>query len=92
MDDFHKERMKSVKIMKRKLSKVSVGLPLKVVFKYKEGLVVCYPKTKKWIVTPKGKKSTIHFVGGRGDVTKYKARHLLRLAIIKLLRDDSDSR
>lgn len=86
-----KSEERRYKLIRRKLRKLKIGLPEKVTFKYKQGIVECYPKERKWIVTPKGKKSIIHIRARdiRNDVTKYKAKHLLKMGIINALRDDS---
>lgn len=74
--------------MRKRLSKVRVGLPLVVTFHYTKGIVTCYPKERKWIIET-GDRKVIHRIKeGRLDVTKYKARRLLKLAIIKELRED----
>lgn len=75
--------------IKKRLSKIRVGLPKKVEFHYSKGVVECYPKEKKWVVCPNGELPITHFMTGRNDVTKYKARHLLKLALIKLIRNDA---
>lgn len=78
---------KRIKIIRKKLSKVRVGLPSTVVFSYNKGIVTCLPKERKWIIEVDGKKITHYIKEGRLDVTKYKARLLLKLAIIKELRE-----
>ena len=71
------------------MSKVKVGLPIKVEFHYSKGVVECFPKDKKWVVNPNGELPVVHYSRGRNDVTKHKARFFLKLAILGLLRDDS---
>lgn len=88
LTDEFKVQLKVVKSIRKKLSKVRVGLPNKVEFHYSRGVVECYPKERKWIVKLNGKLSIIHYMTGRNDVTKYKAKRLLKLAIIGLLRKD----
>lgn len=85
-----KARQKRVERIRKKLSKIRVGLPDKVIFQYEHGLVECFPKSRKWVVTPLLGKKVIHMVlaPNRNDVTKYKAKLFLKLAIIGLLRDD----
>jgi len=86
--DFKKQLIR-IKDIRKRLSKIRIGLPEKVEFHYSTGVVECYPKEKKWIVCPNGKLPITHIMTGRNDVTKYKARHLLKLALINILRDDS---
>lgn len=81
--------LKRIKAIRKKLSKVRVGLPNKVEFHFYKGVVECYPREKKWIVCPNGELPITHIVTGRNDVTKYKARYFLKLALIRMLRDDS---
>lgn len=84
---------RQIKAIKKKLAKEKVGLPKKVVFYYEKGTAICYPKKRMWVLKPIGKKETIHIIaeGNRIDVTKHKARHLLKFALIGMLRDDSDN-
>lgn len=86
-----KKELARYKRIKKKLSKIRVGLPKEVVFVYNAGKVTCYPKQRKWIVVPNGKKPVLHLIhkDSRIDVTKYKARRYLKLAIAGYLRDDS---
>lgn len=86
------EKMSDRKIVaiKKKLSKVKVGLPKKVLFQYEQGIVICEPKLRKWVIKPYGKNEVVHIIQAdrRVDVTKHKAKHLLKMAIINLLRND----
>lgn len=50
MDSGYKKELARVGRLNRKLSKVKVGLPNKVVFHYSKGKVTCFPKEKKWVV------------------------------------------
>lgn len=86
----YKRMISRTKAIRKRMSKVKVGLPKTVTFVYSKGIVECYPKDRKWIVKVNGKKPVNHFISPehRLDVTKYKARHLLKLAIIGLLRTD----
>lgn len=84
----YKARVKRHKAIKKKLSKIRIGLPKRVEFVFTEGIVISYPKQRKWIIKISGKKNPItHYTkdGNRNDVTKYKAKHLLKLAILKLI-------
>ena len=85
------EILKWHEAIKKKLAKIRVGQPKKVHFIFKEGIVLCFPSEKMWLVTPRNKKTICHKVlkGNRLNCTKYTARHLLRFAIINVLRDDS---
>lgn len=87
----HKDLMALVRRTKRKMSKVRVGLPKRVLFEYSRGIVEVFPTDRKWVVSPKGMRPVIHIIpaDSRNDVTKYKAKRMLKLAILKLLRDDS---
>ncbi len=86
-----KKEQRKIKAIKKRISKVRIGLPKKVVFEYNKGVVTCYPNKKEWVVEPNGKKKIIHVVGegDRNDVTKFKARFYLKLAIVGVLRDDT---
>jgi len=86
-----KTEMRRIKAIKKRLAKIKVGLPKKVVFEYSKGIVTCYPKKKEWIIEANGKKKIIHVIRQeyRNDVTKHKARHFLKLAILGILRDDT---
>lgn len=83
-----KKQLKLVRDIRKRMSKVKIGLPIKVEFHYSKGVVECYPKEKKWVVCLNGEVPIIHYMIGRNDVTKFKARHLLKLAVIKMLRND----
>lgn len=86
-----KNEMRRVKQIRKRLSKIKIGLPIKVEFHYSKGVVECYPKERKWIICPNGKESITHIIRGRNDVTKYKARHFLKLAILGVLRNDGNT-
>lgn len=77
--------------IRKKLSKYKVGLPKKVVFTYDKGIVTCYPKEKKWVVILVNKKKATHYVSGRNDVTKYKARKYLKLFLSGIWKPDKGS-
>lgn len=82
---------RQLNLIKKKLSKVKIGLPSKVTFQFEKGTVICWPKSRKWVIKPINKPAITFIVqkGNRNDVTKYKAGHLLRFALCELLRDDS---
>ena len=85
-----KKTLRRIRAIRKRLSKIRVGLPKKVVFEYSKGIVTCYPKEKRWVIEVKEKKPITHIISNeyRNDVTKFKARHFLKLAIIGLLRND----
>jgi len=86
-----KNNLKRIKAIRKKLSKIKIGLPTKVEFHFNKGLVQCYPKERKWIVQPNGKPITTHLISpaDRNDVTKFKAKYFLKLAWIGILRNDA---
>lgn len=82
--------LRRIKSIRKKLSKIKVGLPKKVEFHYSKGVVECFPKERKWVISLNGKIPVTHIISKehRNDVTKYKARHFLKLAILGILRHD----
>lgn len=89
IDKEYLARIRWVKRIKKKLSKVRLGLPKKVVFYFDKGTCTCFPKQRKWIIKPNGKKPKTYIVepGNRLDVTKFKARNLLKITICNLLKE-----
>lgn len=86
------KRLADIRAFKKRLSKIRVGLPSRVDFHYNRGIVYCHPKERMWIVKLDNSPDPIvHFIakGERIDVTKYKSRLFLKLALMGELRDDS---
>ena len=84
-----KKRLHRVRAIQKKLSKVRVGLPIRVEFIFKQGIVTCFPREKKWVIKLNDGRSMSHTRTGRNDVTKFKARLLLKLALAGLLTKDT---
>jgi hypothetical protein len=87
-----KARMREVNRFRRKLRKHRVGLPMMVTFEYERGTVVCTPKEKKWVVTLKTGKQFTVLKRGRNDVTKHRARFLMKAALAGLITSEPNKK
>ncbi len=83
----HKKHLREIKRIKKRLSKIRVGLPTKVIFEFKLGIITCMPKEKKWMIDLDDRLISFN-KRGRNNITAHSARLLLKLALADLIKSE----